>query len=726
MKRSLLHSPAMYWLFVMALVCMGCLQSPLAAAVEWPQELSGENGTVIIYQPQPDELNGNTLIARAAMSIEMNDGSDPIFGAVWLSSTIETDRAQDIAMIRNIKVTRATWPDSKDTGEQRFQQFVDEALQNSELTISLSALKASLAVSDKARQSLEDLNNDPPVIRFEQELAILLMYDGKPRFSPIDNTDYERALNTPLAVARSKRGGKVYLTSGSLWYVAGDAQGPFAHTTQPPSELVAMIPKSDDPVPTAIPKVVVATEPTELVVSQGKPNWVSLEGGNLLYVDNTETPWLRDLATGNMYIQLSGRWYRSKNEAGPWVFVRSDKLPEAFAAIPPASDIGGVRSSVSGTPEAEEAMADAAIPQTAAIKRSEASLTVDYDGTPKFEAIKGTEVAYAVNTAAQVLRIDGSFYAVDEGVWFTAKSATGPWVVADTIPSDKIAEIPPSSPVYNTTYVHIYDSSPEVVYVGYTPGYMWSFPYYGVPVYGTGWYYPPYWGGGYYYPRTPTWGFHVGYNPWTGWNFGVSWGGPFLRVGVSWGGGYYGRPGCCGGWYGGGYRHNDININTGDINIGNNVNIGNRRNDLTSIKRDNSRTNLYNNARNRDRVSDPALARENLRNARPSKDRKNDLFADKQGQVARRNGDDWEVRQNRNWEKAADVERQGQLRDSKPSTGAADKMRDFDRPQTQQVDRSRMPARPQVNHQRMNREFNARQRGSAMGGGMRGSGMRRR
>ena len=70
--------------------------------------------------------------------------------------------------------------------------------------------------------------------------------------------------------------------------------------------------------------------------------------------------------------------------------------------------------------------------------------------------------------------------------------------------------------------VDLDDVTPEVVYVGYTPGYMWSYPYMGVPVYGTGWRYRPVMGP-YYYPRPPTWGFHVGYNPWTGWNFGMSW-----------------------------------------------------------------------------------------------------------------------------------------------------------------------------------------------------------
>src|SRR5439155_27077899 len=67
------------------------------------------------------------------------------------------------------------------------------------------------------------------------------------------------------------------------------------------------------------------------------------------------------------------------------------------------------------------------------------------------------------------------------------------WLVADAVPA-QIYDIPPSSPLYNVTYVKVYNSTPDVVHVGYTPG------YYGTVVsantmtvvYGTGWYYPPY------------------------------------------------------------------------------------------------------------------------------------------------------------------------------------------------------------------------------------------
>ena len=351
--------------------------------------------------------------------------------------------------------------------------------------------------------------------------------------------------------------------------------------------------------PSKPPVVVVATEPTELVVSDGEPKWTPVGEGALLYVSNTETPWVREVATNQVYVLLSGRWFRAASPSGPWTFVRADQLPPTFAKIPAASDIGGVRVSVAGTEEAEDAVLDAAIPKTTAINRSEAKLEVQYEGEPKFEKIAGTSVSLAVNTPAQVLHIGSQYYAVDNGVWFVAPSPKGPWAVADVVPEDQIQQIPPSSPAYNTTYVHVYQSTPQVVYVGYTPGYMWSYPYYGVPVYGTGFYYRPY--PGYFYPRPYTFGFHVGYNPWTGWNFGMSWNVGFMHFGMGWGGGFYGpmggfyrggcggwyggyRPGWGGGFHGGSYRGGHNTVNVGSINIGNNVNYGNRQKTAANLR----------------------------------------------------------------------------------------------------------------------------------------------
>ncbi|MEZ9820571.1 carbohydrate-binding family V/XII [Shewanella sp. 10N.286.45.A1] len=675
-----------------------------ANAIEWPQEVTAKEGNIVVYQPQPESLDGNILQGRAAMSLELIDRDDPIFGAFWFSARIDT--SADNATVRDVKVTRVRWPESTAADEQRFTEVVEKSIGTSSFTISMERLSASLANAKQEKQSLENIKNDAPNIIFRQQLTVLLSYDGSPQFREIENSPYERALNTPFAVARNKQTKKMYLSSGTFWYTADNPMGPWQVTEYPPEDLVKMLPKSEDAEAKSngtAPAVIAVKNPTELVATDGKPKWKSLTEGKLLYVSNTETAWIREVSSGDMYLLLSGRWFKAKKEAGPWAFVRADKLPASFNDIPPESDIGGLRVSVAGTTEANQAMLDAQIPQTAAIKRSEAKLNVEYDGEPKFDAIPGTKVAYAVNTATQVLKINGQYYAVDNAVWFVASTAKGPWKVADNIPTDEIAKIPPSSPVYNTTYVEIYDSTPEVVYVGYTPGYMWSYPYYGVPVYGTGWYYPPYWGR-YYYPRPPTWGLHVGYNPWTGWNVGVSWSNGFFSVGVGWSAGwgnhyYPGR--CCGGYYGGGYRR-PVVINTGDINIGNSVSIGNRTNISNKVARNNNisgnrvgKNNLYNRPENRVRNADSTKINSNFKQATHNRDRANNVFADKNGNVARDLNGEWQSRDKGSWTPAP------QTRD-RVETGLNN--RDISQPVT-------LPSRPNTELNRpnnMNRQMNNR------------------
>ncbi|MDX1393027.1 MAG: carbohydrate-binding family V/XII [Gemmatimonadota bacterium] len=646
---------------VAAFVRVGAAQEPDASQeqlVEWPQEITATEGTIVVYQPQPERLTGNVLSGRAAMALELDDREDPVFGAFFFDARLSNGSDEQRLLVRDFDVTRVSWPDATDEGRRRFTEIVEEALTTAGLEIYRDRLAASLAAADLEQESLDLIRNEPPVIVFRERLAVLLMYDGEPRFSPIENSDYQRVLNTPFLVVRRGDDGPCYLTDGNWWYQAEGPLGPWSHTTSPPADLVAMLPDAEEEAPAfpSPPEIVVATEPTELIVSDGDPAWQVLSDGDLMYVENTETPWLRQVSTNRMYLLLSGRWFRSTSEDGPWEFVRADQLPAAFDDIPPGSEIGGIRTSIAGTEEANDALLDAQVPEMAAIDRNNASLSVEYDGEPRFEAIPDTEVSYAVNTGAQVLEIDGRYYAVDEGVWFTSTSPTGPWAVADEVPEDKIAEIPPSSPVYNVTHVHVYESTPEVVYVGYTPGYMWSFPYYGVPIYGTGWYYPPYWGGGYYYPRPPTWGFHIGYNPWTGWNFGLSWSNGFFTFGISFGGGWYGgyRPwGCCGGWYGGGYR-GPVFINNGDINIGNNVGLGNRdqvRDRMQDRGRPGAsdRASVYDRAANRDRNASPSVTPRDLQRARPATGRANDTFADRNGNVARRTNDGWQTRENGRW-----------------------------------------------------------------------------
>ena len=93
--------------------------------------------------------------------------------------------------------------------------------------------------------------------------------------------------------------------------------------------------------------------PAELLVTDGEPDFASLNGTDLLYVRNTEDEILMDINTQQYYVLIAGRWYKSGSlDAEDWEFVAPDALPEYFAGIGTDSEMGSVRSSIPGTREA--------------------------------------------------------------------------------------------------------------------------------------------------------------------------------------------------------------------------------------------------------------------------------------------------------------------------------------------------------------------------------------
>ena len=207
-------------LFVIALVSGPAMAQD---ALEWPQEVVAPEGTIVVYQPQPESLEGNVLKGRAAVSLELKDREEPVFGAMWFSAKIDTDREQGIALVRDVKVTKVGWPDSKDASEQRFTQLVESAIPETGFEISLERLSASLATAEVERKSLEDLKSEPPDVRFSETVAVLLLYDGEPFFSKVEGSSYERALNTPFLVVRDTKSGRHYLGSGAFFVRLGDS-----------------------------------------------------------------------------------------------------------------------------------------------------------------------------------------------------------------------------------------------------------------------------------------------------------------------------------------------------------------------------------------------------------------------------------------------------------------------------------------------------------------------
>ncbi|MFI5371091.1 MAG: carbohydrate-binding family V/XII [Candidatus Eisenbacteria bacterium] len=509
--------------------------TPLRADTpSWPRQFDSSSGTIVIYQPQAEDLRDDLLSSRAAFSLQKSADTSPTFGVLWFDEQIVIDRDSSTVTARHFDVTKVRLPGITAADASRYEQIIEAEAAQWDLSQSLEELQAGLAATERERASVATLDNTPPHIVFSAERAILVVYDGAPTLEAIEGSSLERVANTPYAVIYDPSSRKYYLSGANLWYWAQDPKGPWAEVAEIPAAVRAVVPPdtaADDQVQGSAPIVLTATEPTELIWSDGPPQYAPLVDDELLYVTNTESNVVREISTQALYVLLAGRWYRAKSADGPWSFVRGDQLPASFKRIPLDSPKGDILASVAGTDQAEDAVADAEIPQTSAILRSDDSFEVAYDGAPDFETIDGTDLRYAVNTDAEVIFADGRYYACDQGVWYVADSPDGPWRVSDTRPLD-VDEIPPSCPVYNVRYVYIYDVTPGVIYVGYLPGYVGCYPYFGTVVYGTGYHYRPWRGRHHYYPRPMTWGFHACYNPWLSrWSFGYSYGTGFLRTG---------------------------------------------------------------------------------------------------------------------------------------------------------------------------------------------------
>jgi len=297
------------------------------------------------------------------------------------------------------------------------------------------------------------------------------------------------------------------------------------------------------------PQIILGKEPVSLVVFNGEPTWTPIGDTGLLGADNCDADAFRDTATQRCWLLLAGRWYSSDRfaDAATWTYCEPGMLPAAFAAIPADSRWGSVRVSVAGTDEAHDAAMDAQIPQTARIPLT-GTITVTYDGEPRFVVIPGSTTAWAENSAFAVFQTPGPmYYCCSDAVWYQSKQPRGPWSVSTGIP-DALHAIPPNNPYHNVSYVYIYQSTPTYVWCGYTSGYRGCYIYHGVPIYGSGWYYHGYYGPSYYCPRPVTYGVRVSYNPWTGgWGVAVGVRAPAGGIVVV---GRVGGPPHSGGWWG--------------------------------------------------------------------------------------------------------------------------------------------------------------------------------
>ncbi|HEX6828640.1 MAG TPA: autotransporter [Burkholderiales bacterium] len=497
---------------------------------------------------------------------------DEIFGVIWAKARTQADRNDRLVTFENLQVYRQDFPTLPDKGAALAKEF-QEKLATAVRTIPLDRLQASLAMMKIDPPKGIAVQNDPPRVIVSYSPAILVPISGAPVIKPVpDDSRFERVINTHALIVRKRDGNTYYLHVYDGWLSADLLTGPWTQAEWVPfglNDLAKKLaktgkvdlldggPKAPEPKPSlanGVPAIYTSQGPAELIVFQGQPDLAPVTGTGLLRATNTTADVFVEIANNNYYVLMAGRWYRAPFIGGPWSYVAGSALPADFARIPPDSPGGAVLASVAGTPQAREAVIENSIPQTATVPlKNGPKFTPSFDGAPQYLPIDGTPLQYVVNSPTPIIEVSpASWYAVSAGVWFTAPRLTGPWSIATSVPA-AIYTIPASSPLHYVTYVRIYEATPQVVYVGYTPGYLGTVvaPD-GVVVYGTGYAYQP-WIGGVWYPAPVTWGIAAQpvYNPMVGFTFGFAlglatsawatpyWGGAYYHAG------YWGYP-CCG------------------------------------------------------------------------------------------------------------------------------------------------------------------------------------
>src|SRR6185503_5580394 len=509
-------------------------QVPTQAADRgWPRGYSlPSEAQIVVFQPQFASWdNQKHAVALAAVSYVAKGEQKPALGTIKIEADTAVALEQRLVKFTQLKITETNFQTLPKEQTREIVNELEKNLPDEERIISLDRVLAYVDKSSIRPKNVAGIKGDAPKIYFSNMPAILVSFDGEPIWSPIKENELKFAVNTNWDVFQHTPTGLFYLRNDTTWLRATTLNGawsaagklPESFNQLPDDENWKDVRASLPGVPVKRPpSVYVTSDPSEMILLDGEPQYVAVPGTQLLWVSNTESDIFRYGKDGPFYYLVAGRWFKAPTLLGPWNFTTPD-LPEDFKLISLEHPRSRVLASVPGTQQAAEAVLLAQVPQYARVNKNEvAAPEVAYNGEPEYEAIQGTQLHRAKNTDKEIIKFGDTYYMLFEGIWFMANTPKGQWTLATSVPKE-IYDIPANSPAHSVTYVTVEEDEDKnddwVTYAAYA-GYSGLMIGWGCAVWGTGWYYPPYyWYGGYYpiyYPPLRTYGYGSWYNPYTG------------------------------------------------------------------------------------------------------------------------------------------------------------------------------------------------------------------
>ncbi len=202
----------------------------------------------------------------------------------------------------------------------------------------------------------------PPAVFVSETPAALIVFDGRPEFTPVTGTALARASNTAAHVLLETESNQYFVLLSGRWFRAESLSGPWTYVPSsdlpadfrrippdsPAGSVLAAVAGTQEAaealIASAIPQTAVVSRvggPTFAPRFDGTPQTAPIDGTALRYVVNSPTPIIQ-AAARDFYAVRDGVWFTSPTLSGPWIVAAT--LPDAIATIPADSPLYFVTS----------------------------------------------------------------------------------------------------------------------------------------------------------------------------------------------------------------------------------------------------------------------------------------------------------------------------------------------------------------------------------------------
>src|SRR5882757_7259304 len=214
------------------LSCAAFLYNIVSAQEDWPKTILASDGTIIkIYQPQPDSFAGDQLKSRSAISVLEKSNTDPVFGALWSTSKVETDRDTRQVAIESFTITAIKIPADSDKNKLDFiKTTVESQFQKVVGQIPLDEILTSLDQDLDETKLSDSINTRVPDMIYTTHPSVLVTIDGAPKLSNNKKWGVDAVINSPFTIVKD-RDGHFYLYGAQHWYTADLATGPYSYVS---------------------------------------------------------------------------------------------------------------------------------------------------------------------------------------------------------------------------------------------------------------------------------------------------------------------------------------------------------------------------------------------------------------------------------------------------------------------------------------------------------------